>query len=145
MSRKPDRLDRRRKAFSLVELMAVLVILGMLSGLVAYKTRSYLIYSKQNAAKVEIAKVREAIEAFYAVCDCYPTNEEGIEILTKPSAKFAEGLLSKVPRDPWGNPYQYNNPGKIATFDVICYGADGREGGDGPNQDITSTDQQSSK
>jgi len=145
MSLKPDRLGRWRRAFSLVELMAVLVILGMLSGLVAYKTRSYLIYSKQNAAKVEIAKVREAIEAFYAVCDRYPTNEEGIEILTKPSPKFAEGLLNKAPRDPWGNPYQYNNPGKSATFDLICYGADGREGGDGPNQDITSNDQQPSK
>ena len=145
MSPRADRSGFWRRAFSLVELMAVLVILGMLSGLVAYKVRSYLLYGKQNAARVEIAKIREATEAFCAAYDHYPSNEEGIEILTKPGPKFVEGLLNKVPRDPWGNPYQYNNPGKNTAFDVICYGADGREGGEGPNQDITSEDKEPSR
>lgn len=134
-----------RWAFSLLELMVVLVILGLLSGIVVFKTRSYLVLSKQNATKVEIAKIREALETFYAVCDRYPTNEEGLAALVQPNEKFSEGLLNKVPRDPWGNPYQYNNPGRNGPYEVICYGGDSREGGDGANLDISSDDEQNQK
>ncbi len=131
----------RRRAFSLVELMVVLVILGLLAGIVAYKTRSYLLLSKQNAARVEIAKVGQALETFYAAYDRYPTNEEGIAILAQPSEKFVDGLLSKLPRDPWNHSYQYNTPGRKGPFEVICYGADGREGGEGADQDLSSDDE----
>lgn len=134
------REGKRHRGFSLVELMVVLVILGMLAGLVAFKTRSYLLHGKQNAAKVEISKISQALESFYAANDRYPTNEEGLDALAKPSSKFPEGLLTKLPRDPWGHPYQYNNPGRNGPFEVICYGADGREGGDAANQDISSDD-----
>jgi len=129
-----------RRGFSLLELMVVLVILGMLAGIVVFKTQSHLVLSKQNAAKVEISKIREALDTFYAVYDRYPTNEEGLTILAKPSEKFTEGLLNKVPSDPWGHPYQYNNPGRNYAYEIICYGADGREGGDGANLDISSDD-----
>jgi general secretion pathway protein G len=135
----------RRRAFSLLELMVVLVILGLLAGIVVFKTRSYLVLSKQNAAKVEISKIGQALETFYAAYDRYPTNEEGVAILAKPSEKFADGLLNKVPRDPWNNPYQYNNPGRNGPYDILCYGADGREGGDGPNLDISSEDERNKK
>jgi general secretion pathway protein G len=127
-----------RRGFTLLELMVVLVILGLLAGTVVFKTRSYLLLSKQNAAKMEIAKISQALETFYAAYDRYPTNEEGLQILASKSDKFPDGLLNKCPRDPWGNPYQYNNPGKHGAFDVICYGADGREGGDGADQDIAN-------
>jgi general secretion pathway protein G len=50
-----------------------------------------------------------------------------------------EPLLSGEPRDPWGHAYQYNSPGANAPYEVICYGADGREGGEGGDADITST------
>lgn len=124
--------------FTLLELMVVLVIIGLLAGLVTEKTRSYLIVSKQNAAKVEIAKIIEALEAFYAIHSRYPTNEEGLVPLVEKSDSFPDGLLSKIPKDPWKNDYVYNCPGRNAPFEVICYGADGREGGDGENQDIRS-------
>lgn len=137
-----SRKHTRRAAFSLLELMVVLVILGLLAGVVVFKTRSYLTASKQNTARVEIAKICQALETFYAAYDRYPTNDEGIEILAKASPKFVDGLLSKVPRDPWGRPYQYNTPGKAGPFEVICYGADGREGGDGANQDLCSFDKE---
>jgi general secretion pathway protein G len=123
-----------------MELMVVLVIMSLLAGTVVVKTRSYLLLSKQNAAKVEIAKICQALETFYAVYDRYPTNDEGLQILATKSEKFPDGLLNKLPRDPWGNPYQYNNPGKHGAYEVICYGADGREGGEGADKDICNED-----
>ncbi|HBO44193.1 MAG TPA: type II secretion system protein GspG [Planctomycetaceae bacterium] len=125
-----------RRAFSLMELMVVIVILGLLAGLVVAKTRSYIVLSKQNSSRVELAKIREAMESFYAVYGRYPTNEEGVRALVEPSPKFPDGLLNKIPKDPWGNPYVYNNPGKEAAYDLICYGADGREGGEGADMDL---------
>lgn len=130
----------RRPAFTLTELMVVIVIIGLLAGAVTLSVRSYLISSKQNVAKMEIAKISEALNTFYAQYDRFPGNEEGIEILAQPSEKFADGLLSKVPVDPWGNPYEYIHPGRSKPFEIISYGADGREGGTGAEMDITSVD-----
>jgi len=127
-----------RAAFTLLELMVVIVIIGLLAGLVTVRTRSYLVLSKQNAAKVEIAKITEALEAYYAVHGRYPANEEGLAALVEKSDSFPDGLLSKVPKDPWKNDYVYNCPGHSSAFEVISYGADGREGGEGENKDIRS-------
>jgi general secretion pathway protein G len=131
---------RTRHGFSLVEVLVVMVIIGILASLVVFRTRSYLIVSKQNAAKVEIARLVQALETFYSVHDRYPTNEEGIEVLAIASAEFPDGILNKVPDDPWRHPYQYNSPGENGPFEVICLGADGREGGDGADSDIHSDD-----
>jgi len=127
-----------RNAFSLVELVAVVVIIGLLSSLVAIQTRSYLIASKQNAARAEIATMVSALEAFYADQSRYPSNDEGIEILIKGTRSFPDGFLKKLPRDPWGYAYEYVSPAADAAFEIICLGADGREGGEGSNADSTS-------
>src|SRR5688572_33234548 len=128
--------SKPRRGFSLVEVLVVMVIIGILASLVVFRTRSYLIVSKQNAAKVEIARLVQALESFYSVHDRYPTNEEGIEILATNSDEFPDGILNKVPDDPWRHPYQYNSPGEKSPFEVICLGADGREGGEGADRDI---------
>lgn len=135
-----QRLRRRRacKAFSLVEIMVVIVIIGLLASVVTVNVRSYMTRAKQNAARQEIATIVQALEAFYTATGRYPTNEEGIVSLTKPSQKFPEPPLSGEPRDPWGNSYQYNCPGTSGAYDVICYGGDGREGGSGADADITN-------
>ena len=129
-----------RRGFTLVELMVVIVIIGLLAGAVTMGVRSYLVASKQNLAKMEIAKMCDAIETYYVTFGRYPTNEEGIEILTKPSEKLVAGLLSKVPVDPWEHQYQYNQPGRNSLYEVICYGSDGREGGEGEARDLSSND-----
>jgi len=131
---------RKYKAFTLLELMVVVVIIGLLAGLVTVRVRSYLILAKQNAAKTEIAKIADALEAYYAVYNRYPTNEEGLAALVEQTPKFPDGLLSKVPTDPWDNDYVYNCPGqsKDKPYEIISYGADGREGGEGENADIIS-------
>ena len=140
MSCNKQRARRPRSGFSLVELIVVMVIIGLLAGLVVFRTRSFLIASKQNAAKGEISRLVQAIEVFYSAYGRYPTNEEGLEILTQPSDEFADGLINKTPLDPWHHPYVYNNPGQKSAFEVICLGADGREGGEGANKDISNED-----
>ena len=130
--------NHARRGFSLVELIVVMVILGMLAGLVAVRTRGYLISSKQNAAKAEIANIVKAIETFYADQSRYPTTDEGIEILVQGTDTWPDGFLNKLPRDPWKNPYEYVSPGSTEPYEVICLGADGREGGEGENSDFTS-------
>ncbi|MEM1068737.1 MAG: type II secretion system major pseudopilin GspG [Planctomycetota bacterium] len=127
-----------RSAFSLVELIVVMVILGMLAGLVAVRTRGYLITSKQNAARTEIANMVKAIETFYADQGRYPTTDEGLEVLAQGTDSWPDGFLNKVPLDPWKNSYEYVSPGSTDPYEVICLGADGREGGEGENKDITS-------
>ena len=131
---------RRRcaKAFSLVELMVVLIIIGLLAGVVTINARSYLLKARQHTARQEIATVVKALSTFYATYGRYPTNEEGLATLTKPSEKIPEPLLDGRLVDPWGHDYQYNSPGSKSPFEVISYGADGREGGDGVNADISS-------
>ncbi len=129
-----------RRAFTLVELMVVIVLIGLLAGAVTLGVRSYLVAGKQNVARMEIAKIAQALDTYYTAFDHYPTNEEGIAALAEPSEKFVEGLLREVPRDPWGRPYQYNQPGRQAAYEVICFGADGREGGSGADRDISSAD-----
>ena len=115
------------KAFSLIEVMVVVVIIGLLAGAVALKVTDYMDTAKLNRAKSDIATIADAVEADYLTRSRYPTNEEG---------------LSKLPlknlTDPWGNPYEYNSPGAKEPYEVISFGADGREGGDGINADIYS-------
>ncbi len=134
----PRTLRFSRSGFSLIELMVVIVILGMLAGLVTLSVRSYLINAKQNVAKVDISRLSQAIDTFYTNFNRFPTNEEGLEVLTKKSEQLTEGILPKIRLDPWGNPYEYVVPGRSQPFDIISYGADHREGGTGADKDIRS-------
>lgn len=127
-----------RAGFSLVELMVVIVIIGLLSGVVTFSVRSYLIRSKQNVAKLEISKMVQALETFYATYDRYPTSEEGLAVLAEPSEEFPNGLLTFLPKDPWGNSYEYVSPGRTNSFDIVSYGADHREGGTAADTDLRS-------
>ena len=137
-AKRPPKAPSRPGAFSLVELIVVMVILGMLSGLVAVQTRGYLVSSKQNAAKAEIATIVSAIDTFYADRARYPSVEEGLEVLAEPTPNFPDGFLKRVPRDPWGNRYELYVPGNETAFEVVCFGGDGREGGRDGDRDITS-------
>jgi general secretion pathway protein G len=131
---------RNHRGFSLVELMVVIVIIGLLSGVATISVRSYLVRGKQNVARLEVSKICQAIDTFYGQFDRYPTSEEGLAVLATKSDAFPDGLLNKVPHDPWGNAYEYLYPGRTGPYEVICYGADHRQGGTGADFDICSSD-----
>ena len=127
-----------RNGFTLIEIMVVVLIIGLLAGAVTLSVRSYLVRSKQNIAKMEISKLCQAIDTYYAEFDRYPTNEEGLELLAQSSEVFVDGLIKEIPKDPWGHLYAYTSPGTKDPYQIICLGGDGLEGGDGADRDITS-------
>ncbi len=132
-----------RRAMTLVELMVVVVILGILATTVVISVRDYLVTGKQSAAKQEIAQLVSALELFYLENDRYPSSQEGLAILLERSEQHPDGIIrSGDLNDPWGNPYEYVQPGVHGSFDIVSYGADGLEGGSGGNVDITSWTQE---
>lgn len=120
----------RTAGFSLIEVMTALVIVGLLAGLVGLNVRGYLTRAKRDAARADLATISQAVEAYYTIHNRYPSTQEGLEALTKPSDRMPEGLLNRLPVDPWGGPYQYLRPGREAPYEVFSLGADGREGGE---------------
>jgi general secretion pathway protein G len=127
-----------RAGFSLVEFTAVLALMAIVATIVAVSVRPLMVKGKQDAARTEIAHICAALDAFYNTYGRYPTNEEGLAILRQKTEKLTEPLLTHDPVDPWGRRYQYNTPGREAPYEVICFGADGRPGGDGADKDIGS-------
>jgi general secretion pathway protein G len=117
----------RRRGFSFIEIMVVVVIMGLLAAAVTLKVADYMDTARTNRARSDLATIVDAIETFQLKNGRYPTNEEG---------------LSKLPlkncTDPWGNPYEYNSPAQNEPYEVVCYGADGRKDGEGANADIYS-------
>ena len=124
-----------KRAFSLVEIMIVIVIIGLLAGVVTVNVRGYLTKAKQNIAKQNISTFVSALDQFWAEAGRYPTNEEGLSTLTQGSGD--ESLLKQGSSliDPWGNPYQYTSPGPVGPFEVSSLGPDGQEGSDDISSD----------
>lgn len=128
----------RRCAFTLVELMVVIVILGLLATVVTISVTDYLIQAKQNTARAEIATIKNALALYYMEYDRYPTTDDGLEVLRAGSPGHPGGILTNDIKDPWGRPYVYVCPGGHGAFDVMSLGADGVEGGSGADTDIVN-------
>jgi general secretion pathway protein G len=133
-----SKYTKRRTAFTLVELMVVVVIIGIMATVVTLSVTDYLVSAKQNAARSELATLRSALSLYFMEMDRYPANEEGLAILQKKTPQHPQGIITNDLIDPWGNPYVYVCPGVHGPFDLLCYGADGREGGTGANADLTN-------
>ena len=140
---------RRRLArgFTLIEIMVVVVIMGILAALVVPKLLSRTGESKVAAARVDISTVMQALKLYKLDNQRYPTSEQGLQaLLVKPASGPAAngwktgGYLEKMPKDPWGTPYQYLSPGIKGEIDVFSLGADGQPGGSGDDADIGSWD-----
>jgi len=130
-----------RKGFTLVELLVVMVILGLLAAFVGPDLFKHIGTSKQQAAKTQIEMFGTVLDSFRLSVGRYPTTSEGLQALrTNPGIDHWDGpyLRKDVPMDPWGRPYIYNCPGQHGDYDLISYGADGQEGGEGENADVVS-------
>lgn len=137
------RSPRRGRGFSLLEVMVVLMIIGLIVGLVSVYAMGQYRRARQKTAAAQIASIANAIDLFYLEHGRYPTNDEGLEILAEKSEKSGEPFMQTVPRDPWGNAYQYNSPAPDGRpFEVITLGADRQEGGDGADGDLSNWDVQ---
>jgi general secretion pathway protein G len=134
--------DRREKGFTLIELMVVLFILGLLAALVAPRLIGRVGKAKQQTAAAQIQMLATALDLFYLDVGRYPTSDEGLAVLYKKpdtTSGWTGPYLDKgVPKDPWGQDYVYKSPGDHGTYDLYSMGADGVEGGEGDNKDITN-------
>ena len=135
---------RSSRGFSLLELLVVLLLLGAFAGIFAPKIFGQAEKAKQKAAKLEIDQIGQGLDLYKLEIGRYPTTQEGLQaLMVAPSgASNWNGPYLKrntVPKDPWSNEYKFVSPGdQNRPYDIISFGSDGKEGGDGDGKDITS-------
>jgi general secretion pathway protein G len=134
---------RRRRGFTLIEVMVVLVILGVLAALIVPNVLDRADDARVTAARTDINNLMQSLKLYKLDNQRYPTAEQGLDaLIRKPTASPVppnwKPYLDKLPADPWGKTYQYLNPGVKGEIDVFSLGADGQPGGEGKNADIGS-------
>ncbi|HEY8023983.1 MAG TPA: type II secretion system major pseudopilin GspG [Burkholderiaceae bacterium] len=137
--------SRRARGFTLIEMMVVMLIIGIMAAMVVPSLLSRGEEAKVTAAKADIASIMTALKTYKLDNSRYPTTEQGLQALVSkptagPTANSWKGYLDKLPKDPWGNTYQYLSPGVHGEIDVFSLGADGQPGGSGNDADIGSWD-----
>lgn len=139
----PTNPTRKQRGFTLLELLVVLVILGLLAALAGPRVIKYISSSKSDAAKLQIEEFSSALDLYKLEVGPYPNTQEGLQALVEAPGGVTNWngpYLKKkaVPKDPWGADYHYVSPGQHGPFDLYSYGADGHEGGEGEDRDITN-------
>jgi len=135
--------NRSRRAFTLIEMLVVILILSILAALIIPKLVGRTTDAKIGAAKSDIATLSSLLQQYRLDNDKYPTTEEGLQALVVQPADAPHWkgpyTTKQIPQDPWGNPYVYQSPGPDGQdFLITSYGSDGQPGGDGDAADITS-------
>jgi general secretion pathway protein G len=140
-----QRFYAKSGGFTLIEILVVVVILSILAALIVPKIMDRPDQARVVAAKSDIRAIDAALKLYRLDNSVYPSTEQGLQALvTKPQTGDippnwkSSGYLDRLPKDPWGHPYQYLNPGVHGEIDVFSYGRDGQPGGEGVDADIGS-------
>jgi general secretion pathway protein G len=137
-----------QKGFTLVELLVVIAILGVLAGTVTVAVVKHLDNAKVKAAAIDIQNYISALKTYYLHVGSYPSGSDGLQaLIAEPASVTAQGKWkgpylddAMISKDPWGNDYVYQSPGADGReYEIISYGKDGEQGGEGLNADITSS------
>lgn len=145
---KKRRTNRMRKGFTMVELMAVLIILGLLATVLVKNFMGQTDKARVITTKANLKILHTAVMQFKMDTGQFPTEEEGLMALIEPPSEVEElvdpgGYLetTDIPKDGWGNEYYFElYPESGKPFVIISWGADGEEGGEGYDTDLYSTD-----
>ena len=136
----------KNSGFSLIEILVVLLIIGLLTTLVAVNVLPSQDRARVEKAKADIAIMGNALEMYRLERFNYPNNEMGLRALLRSDEENFQnslntrGYIKSLPKDPWGNEYQYVIPGDKGEYDLFSMGADGNIGGEGLNADIGNWD-----
>ena len=138
---------KRQSAFTLIEILVVVAILGILAAIVVPRVMDRPDEAKRIAARADIAALTQALKLYRLDNGFYPATDQGLAALVQKPASNpvpgnwkAGGYLDRLPRDPWGGDYQYLHPGVKGEIDVFSLGADRARGGEGSGADIGSWD-----
>ncbi|MBF0207241.1 MAG: type II secretion system major pseudopilin GspG [Oligoflexia bacterium] len=133
------------QGMTLVEIMVALTLLGLVGSFVASKVMESLGEGKQRAAIIQMQNFKGLLQEYRRHCGSYPTTEQGLDALVKKPAVGPEckryapnGYVDAIPQDPWDHDYVYESDGK--TIKLKSFGADGVEGGEGENRDLSPDD-----
>ncbi len=128
----------RRRIFTFIEIMVVVIIIGVLAAIIMPKFMGRTEQAKINAAKSQISIFSTALDAYQLDNDCYPSSAQGLQALVVkpnlpplPNSWKGPYLANAIPLDPWGNKYVYKCPGERnrSSYDISSAGADGKDGG----------------
>jgi general secretion pathway protein G len=137
-------LKRSVRGFTLIEIMVVMVILGLLVAIVGPNIMGRSDQARVTAAETQLKTLSQALDMYRLDNSHYPSTQQGLEALVnrpsgtpEPNNWGPESYMNSIPEDPWGNEYQYISPGTEGPYDLYSYGADGQEGGEGNDADIS--------
>jgi general secretion pathway protein G len=133
----------RQSGMTLIEILVVLVLIGIVLGIVGGNFIGKGEKAKADAARIEIGQISQTLDLYKLEIGRYPSSQDGLQALISAPAGTANWngpywKKNTLPKDPWGNEYKYLSPGTKGPYDIISLGADGKEGGEGVDKDISS-------